>query len=129
MTAAPDASTLRSVNTLGRNVAGWIGIVAVLGALYLAVAGLAYPKALEPVERALCPPGASLVTGTQLDAQRTFAKSSAGQYCSSTKEFSEVTGRWVMCILSLVAIAGVAGLVRVKLTPPRLRAPALPGAG
>lgn len=110
----------------GRTILGWIALLAAVAAVLTLAFGLVFPPGMQAVEKVICPSGTTAETDdASLDAlRRSSSAHGYSQYCTSPSELVDVTTRWFMFIGGAVLLCGVCLLVRSRLTPPRLQAPA-----
>lgn len=109
---------------------GWLAIVAFALAAFVFAAGLFRPAALTFAEPVLCPKDGQTLSPTDpddLDVLRRSVDKSYAVFCTSDETgVKDVTARWMFLLLGAVTVGGLALLVRAKVTPPSLRAPAVP---
>lgn len=105
-------------------------MIALVGLIYLVVAGLFYPAGLSPIEASMCGTNSALVTDrTALKSMRDSVDKSYAIFCrgSGSRPIVDVTSRWMLMNGSLGATALVAFIVQAKLKPPMLSSPKGPG--
>lgn len=109
---------------------GWLAIVAFGLAAFVLAAGLFRPAALTFAEPVLCPKDGQTLSPTDpddLDILRRSSDTSYALFCTSdVTGVKDVTARWMFLVLGTVTAGGLALLVRAKVTPPSMRAPAVP---
>ena len=109
---------------------GWVAVIAFGCAAFVVAAGLLRPAALEFAEPVLCPRDGQTLSPTDLsdlDILRRSADKDYALFCTSeTSGVQDVTTRWMLLVLASTIAGGLALLVRARVTPPSLRAPAVP---
>lgn len=107
-----------------------MAVIAFTASMFVIVAGLMKPAALEFAAPVLCSRSGQEVRpggGDELRIMRKSAGSDYAVFCTGeTSGVQDVTDRWFLLWGALAVSGGLALLVRAKVTPPTMRAPSVP---
>lgn len=108
----------------------WVAVASFALAAFIIGAGLFRPAALTFAEPVLCTREGQTLTPTDpddLDILRRSAGKDYALFCTSEiSGVQDVTTRWMLLVIATTTLGGLALLVRARVTPPSLRAPAVP---